>query len=920
MNTHFLRWIRRPSRMLPLALIVSSLGPVQIAHAQIKLAKEKKTLTEYFREIEKQTGYIFLYDQSVSAVIKISLDCSDCNIQQLIAEMAKKSDLEFKISGKQILVKKHKKGAVESKQAIPMTKLDTLVGTVIDIHGTPIQGTTIQVKGTKIGTSSDRMGMFKLQKPVKGAVLVAHAIGYEPQEIEIDGQNTVAMRLLSKSILVDEVVVSTGFQKRQRNKMIGNVSSITGADMEMAGVTSVDKALRGKLTGVYVNANSGRPGETGKIMIRGNNTMTGNGEPLFVLDGMPLQTGDVAGIGSNNNINSLLTNGVGNIPPEDIASIDILRDATAAAIYGARAANGVIVITTKRGQAGKDYIAYTGRAALVAPPTNHFNFMNSEQKLNYERNLYNDFHPAYGGRANQLLLQAENGTISLEEADRQIAELGKTNTNWIDQLYRPALQQTHNITLSGGNTQTQYNVSLNHQDAQGTLIENKFRMSNMNMKLSRNIQDKLLIDLNMYGTLKKNQEGVSNLDPFRYAVFANPYERPYDDQGNYAWDMTYRNLSTNLNNDNPLNYQTFNIIRELRENRMTTDYGNIRATLGLEYKFLKNFRYRANAAIDYTSVTTEDESRAGTYRSFAENWIAKASNLDGTILDKYNLGFFKENSGKTIAYTVRNTVEYNQTFSNKHFIQAFVANEISDKINKRFNHNNPIYLQDYRMTGYPSWDVIPKEVYNRLQLETLGGTYFEEDREVSFISSLVYAYDNRYVVNANFRSDGVDIIGSKNQFTPLWSAGLKWNAHEEDFIKNRFAWLNRFVVSAGYGYTGSINRSIYPFHTYTLSAQMYGNVVTASQFNFGNPVLKWEKKRDLDLGVQLSMLNSRLNMEANYYDNKVTDLLDEIELPISVGRASAKVNNGILTNKGWELSARIEVVKIQTGSGKSEQT
>jgi len=431
----------------------------------------------------------------------------------------------------------------------------------------------------------------------------------------------------------------------------------------------------------------------------------------------------------------------------------------------------------------------------------------------------------------------------------------------------------------------------------------------MNVKLTRNINDKLLVDFNLYSTIKKNKEGQSAMDPFRYALFANPYERPYQEDGSYAWDKTYRDLSGKVGETAYLNYETFNIIKELRENTLTTDYANVRSQFGLEWKFLNGFQYRGSAVVNYTNVSTADESRAGTYRSFAQNWLNVARTSGSGVLPKFNYGFLEENSGRTLDYTVRNTIEYNKTFADKHYVQAFFANEVSERTNNRFFHYNPIYLQDYRMAGYPSWDDVPPANYKKLDLSRLGGTYYEKDRSVSFISSATYSYANRYVLNANFRSDGVDIIGSKNQFTPLWSVGAKWNGHEEKFVKEQLPWLNRFVLSAGFGYTGSINRSVYPFHTYTLSALVYDDVVKAQAFKYGNPVLKWEKKRDINYGAQVSVLDSRLNIEANYYDNRVTDLLDNVVLPASVGRTSSVVNAGILSNKGWELSARVELLK-----------
>lgn len=882
-------------------------------NGQIRVPAGEKSIVSIFNQIEKQTNYVFLYDKEITRIPPFQFVCDNCPLDRIIRELESKTNLVFKISGQQILVKKRTEKkeptAIDMLDLTP-SKQDTIQGRVVNEDGKPIIGATVLIKGTRIGTATDQSGSFKMLKLENAKEIEANSLGYHPEVIQVGNQKQVLIRLRMKAQQIEDVLVSTGIQKRERSKLVGNISSIKGEDLQGAGITSSDKALRGKMTGVYVRSNSGRPGETGSIIIRGSNTMTGSAEPLIILDGMPLQTGDVAGMDkTNSNINNLLTNGIGNIPPEDIATIDILRDATAASIYGARAANGVIVITTKRGEAGKDYINYSTKQGLTMRPSNTFNFMNSQEKIAFERQIYGDFHPVYGGRVNQLLYQADNENLSREEAEAQINALAAINTDWVDVLYDHAYQQSHNIAMSGGSTKLQYNASLNYQDANGTLMENQFKQGGMNLKLTRNINDRILIDFNINSTIKKNREGQSNQDPFRYALFANPYEQPYLQDGSFAWDNTYRNLSNDLNYYSDLNYKTFNIIRELKENTLSTDYGNIRSQLGFEWKFLNGFQYRGTGVLNYTNVQTTDESRAGTYRSYAENWLNSAITGGAGILPKFNYGFLEENSGKTIDYTVRNTLEYNRTFQEKHYVQAFVANEVSERTNNRFFHYNPVYLQEYRMAGYPSWDDIPASTYKKLDLSRLGGTYYERDRSVSFISSFAYAYANRYVVNANFRSDGVDIIGSKNQFTPLWSAGFKWNAHEEMLVKEQMPWLNRLVISFGYGYTGSINRSVYPFHTYTLSALVYDDVAKASRFDYGNPVLKWEKKRDINYGVQLSVFNSRLNLEANYYDNKVTDLLDRVALPASVGRTSSIVNAGVLSNKGWELSARVEAVK-----------
>jgi outer membrane receptor protein involved in Fe transport len=399
------------------------------------------------------------------------------------------------------------------------------------------------------------------------------------------------------------------------------------------------------------------------------------------------------------------------------------------------------------------------------------------------------------------------------------------------------------------------------------------------------------------------------MDPFKYAVFANPYEKPYNDDGSYASDMTYRAIPYSVGSAPALLYTNFNILRELRENTLTNMYGNVRGQLSVQYDFFKGFKYTGNVAASYTTVQDKDESYAGTYRSWANNWL-NSSSTAGSVLSEYNRGFLEEKSARTMDYTVRNTLEYMKKIQN-HFLQAFFGFEFGGIMNDRFNHFNPIYLQEYAIAGYPNWDLVPDTRFQNLNLSRFGGTYTRENRNASFIGSLVYSYNDRYVFNGNIRYDGVDIIGSKNQFSPLWSAGVKWNAHNEGFLKRYSEVLSRLVLSLGYGYRGSINRSTLPFHTYTVGTSVYNNIPLASAFAYGNPVIKWEKKQETNLGLEVSLFNGRINTDFRYFDEKVNDLLDNTITPPSSGRSSAIVNIGTLSNRGFEISARFEAVKTK---------
>jgi len=891
--------------ILVLCLHVSARGISQ----EITFSGKNVPLEKIFLEIEKQTGYFVVWKQNTIRHAKpVTTSVENVPVAEFLTQVLDNQPLGFSIENQTIFIRLKSLPATKKRMDVPegiVAAPTPITGRVIDEEGAPLAGVNIQIKGTDVGVITDASGQFRIDAE-NGSVLLVTFVGYESRSITVTpGKETGLKIILTKSYRELTDVVVSGFQDRKKTISIGSVAVATAKDLENSGITTFDKALAGKMPGVYVRSESGRPGATGQIIIRGVNTLTGNVEPLYVLDGMPLQPGEVSG-----GMNALISNGIGNIPPENIESITILKDATAASIYGARAANGVIVITTKNGKVGNDYVNYSGKFGVTTRPTNKFNFMNSAEKILFERQLYTDFHQPYeqGGRVIQLLNLVENAAMSREEAERQIALLGQTNTNWINELYRNALSQSHNISLSGGNTKTTYFVSVNYQGSEGTLIENKFQTGGMNMKLSRFITPKLLVKTNLYSTIKINREGQAGMDPFKYAVFANPYEKPYNEDGSYAADMTYRYIPFTVGSASALLYQDFNILRELRENRLTNTYGNIRGQVSIEYDFLRHFKYTGNVAASYTSVHDKDESFGGTYRSWANNWL-NGSSTAGSVLPEHNRGFLKESMGRTLDYTFRNTLEYNNTFGGMHFVQAFFANEFGAVKNDRFDHFNPIYLQEYAIAGYPSWDLVPDTRFLNLNLSRFGGTSTRENRTASFIGSMAYAYDNRYVFNGNVRYDGVDIIGSDNQFSPLWSAGVRWNAHNESFFKSYDHILSRLVLSLGYGYRGSINRSALPFHTYTLGTAVYNNTPLASSFAYGNPVIRWEKKKETNLGVELSFLNGRINTDFRYFDEKVVDLLDNTQTPPSSGRSSAVVNIGSLSNKGYEISTRIEVLK-----------
>lgn len=353
---------------------------------------ENASIKQLFTEIEKKSDVAFVYNAGdVDHLGTVNVNFTNEEIGKILDFCLKGKGVEYSFVDNHIVI--HKKTV-----QLPQQTVRVVSGKILDKNtGEPLPGATVKIKGTTVGTAADIDGKFKLSVTDGTSLLEVSFIGYKNVEIDVSKRTEMVVMLEPLIAEMSEVIV-TGFQRREKAVMVGSVSTATARDLETAGVTTVDKALAGKLAGVYIRSTSGRPGETGKIQIRGINTMTGSTEPLYVLDGMPLQTGEVSG-----GINNLLTNGIGNIPPENIKSISILKDATAASIYGSRAANGVVVIETKMGEAGQDYISYSGKFGVTMAPRNQFDFMNTTEKIQLERELYDDFHPSYGGRVIQIL-------------------------------------------------------------------------------------------------------------------------------------------------------------------------------------------------------------------------------------------------------------------------------------------------------------------------------------------------------------------------------------------------------------------------------------------------------------------------------------------------------------------------------------
>ena len=886
--------------MMKFYLVFTFLGVLNViagsAYSQenLKLNLKEVSLMTLFREIQKQTGIDFVYNEEQCRDFgKVSVEISDGMVEQLLQQVFDSSKLTYRFENGVIMIK-----ALDEMR--PQEQKVQISGSVVDTKGQPLPGVTILLKGTTVGCVTDSEGNFRLELPMRENIVLSFSfVGMKTIEVAYSGQKEMKVVLEEEITEMEQVnVISTGYYDIDKSKMTGAVEVVTAREIAGKGYTSIDEVLRGTLAGVSVMNVSGRPGAQAQIRIRGVNSLTGNMEPMWIVDGMPMQ-GNLptsVGVGATDLENTVLTSGIGNISPDDVESITILKDAAATAIYGSRAANGVIVIKTKRGRVGKSYINVQSSFAISEAPKNRLEMMNSEEKIAFERSLYEDFPNAtLRGRASLLYKGIDEGTISRADAMAELENMRQINTDWFDEIFRVALNHKHVVTLSGGSETTQFYSSINYSNEQGVIPNNDYKHFGATLKLTHDFNRNLRILFDVSSSLRTEKSSASAVNPLYYATFANPYERPYDENGNYAYDYSYEPELSKVKDGYMYD---FNMLKDLRENTAKTKYGSNQVNLQLEWKLFEGFMYSLAGTVSNTSSYTRKEIAPGSYTSKVKSWILDLYS-ENEIPDNLNLGALQENTSRSFGWTVRNQIKYARELKEDHFVNIVVGHEVSAVESNSFMQYSPQYDVDKGLIGYPNLDGVNA---GDLDLDRLHETSKGQDRSVSVFATASYSYKDRYVVAGSSRWDGADIIGTDNRFSPLWNVSLKWNMHEENFMKScRF--VNVLSLRGSYGFTGSIDRNAYPFTLMTYgSLRYYDGIQLPIDVMPGNPSVKWQKKEDRSIGLDFSLFNYRINGTVNYYCNDVNNLLGDKKIPYSTGRGSVVANLSSLRNSGWEFS------------------
>ena len=866
---------------------------------KVSLEVNNQALLNVLDLIQEQSGYTFLFSSSDIQNIKdISLSVKEENVSIVLDRCLKGTNLNFEINGNLIILK---------KQSQPVQEKVVVKGVVKNKQGATLPGVTILIKGTTLGVSTNIDGEFKMSVPeTKGLVLVFSYIGMETQEIAYKGQESISVIMQENVAQMDEVVV-TGYQTISRERATGAFDIIKQDQLNKPAV-DISSRLIGTAAGVQAKLDA-----DGKASfeIRGRSSLYANADPLIVVDGFAIE-GDFSSIN-----------------PNDVESVSILKDAASASIWGARAANGVIVITTKKAQQGTPLHVEVSAFTRIGGKLD-LNYVNplasSAQTVDYEKRIfgrlggshpvdaapvdYRDVSTAWSG-VMTTLNEYQLGKISEMERDQlleQFKQLDNRNDIRKYLLQNPVYQQ-YNVMISGGTKSSNSVLSLMYDNNKSNFKETGSQKYMLNFRTNYNIVPWL--DFNIGTTLQYSENKNNGLSLSDIKGWS-PYDMFVDKDGNQMPMKYYQFYTPNIERYVPTDlfpYKdwSYNPVREIKANDLTSNNLNVRFQAGIRLKFAQGISL--DSKIQYELIQDRTRNRFGEDGQYVRNLINTYASWDrtaGTVKANVSQGDILDMNDATIkAYNFRNQINIHRIIADQHEIVAIAGMEVSSRV--RTSHISPRtfgYNDDRQTVGeFPTSSF--KNWYNSsYTLPYLNEYTHTTARYFSMFANAAYTYDNRYSLSASARTDASNMITDdpKYRYAPFWSVGLGWEVTNEKFMKE-VSWLDKLHLRLTYGYNGNVDKStaFKPLLSLSSAPDKDLHEYTAKILSYGNPTLRWEKTGTTNIGIDFFLFGGKLYGKLDYYNKKGKDLIAEITIPSLNGTKNQKLNNAEMTNKGIEI-------------------
>ncbi len=841
-------------------------------NATLSLDMNDVSVEEVLKTIENQSEFYFLYNhQLVDVIRKVNINVTNVNIKDLLGQLFAGTNVGYMIMGRQIVLTQKKMLKEDLSGSNGLQKAYEVTGKVTDEKGNPLPGVNIMIKGTTQGTVTDTDGDFVITVPDQNAVLIFSFIGYKSTEIVVGNNKSLNIQLQEDLLNLDEVVV-TGYTAQSKRFITGSVGSYDVKTIKTTPVISIDQALQGRVPGVLVSDANG-PGGDVMVRIRGFGTI-GNSEPLFVIDGVPTM------------------GNLKNIDPNDIESVQVLKDASSASIYGARAANGVIVITTKNGKPNQQlkvsFNAWAGTESFT-------NFPETPSPMQLAELTFQDMrlngitsHKQYGDlntgpRLPTYIIPegSENADLSTYDLySNPITRANKEGTDWFDEIFDPALMMNYSLNLSGGKEKSQYNVSLGYLDHNGTLIETSYNRYSIRVNTLFEPDKWIRIGENFTASYSErigiNRDGSGLASNWSQAYRTNPLIPVYDVMGNYAGSHAG---SIGLG----ASFTPYPYLERNKHNKQMSDrlFGN----LFLELEPLKGLTFKTSIGVDYEMLYgidffPKDPERRGTG---ASNHLTEVSMWNSQ-------------------YNWTNTLTYENVFNDIHRLSVLFGTEAIQNVGRGFNATRNDYFSE---------DVSFRYLIASGGAQSNTGLIPTRSTLFSLFGKIDYAFKDKYLVNFTLRNDKSSRFTEDNRSAIFPAVGAGWLVSEEGFLKNSTI-ISTLKLRAGWGQTGNqiiddfgFADQFAPnpfFNSYDLTGANSSIITGFAKAVSGNPNRKWETNTSLNVGFDAGFFNNKLSLSFDWFNRQTTNLLIRAARPATAGSSLPPfINIGGMENKGFEL-------------------
>ncbi|HEY3371587.1 MAG TPA: TonB-dependent receptor [Prolixibacteraceae bacterium] len=842
---------------------------------RLSLDLKNSSVGDALKVIENQSEYFFLYSEKIIDVNrKINIDLRESRIEKILDTIFEGTDVTYAVKGRQIVLSSPEANNGEVTSPATGQQQRPVSGKVTDSGGSPLPGVSALIKGTTQGTITDPNGNYSLPNVPVNTILQFSFIGMKTQEINVGTKATINVVLEDQAIGLEEVI-AVGYGTVKKRDLTGAVSSVKASDMNMTAASNIGAALKGKAAGLSILQNSAQPGGGLDILIRGNGSRMAKNQPLYIVDGFPIAVLDQPGSG-NERLDAGTQSILNFINPNDIASVEVLKDASSSAIYGARAANGVVLITTKRGAAGRTIVSYSTSTA-VQQHTNIFDVYGLKEWMNVKNNsswdmwMWENAVTPYGDRSLEAAMGAPKNGVSyrLPYTDTQISNTGNGDgTDWVKLITRDGSIQQHNLSVQGGNEQTKFLVSLNYFDNKGIIRNSEMKRYTGKMNLDQVINQYFKMGVNLTVSRIDNDNTPLGDKPWeksgllRAAVQMGPHIAALDENGNYP-----------INPLLPTQPNPYSLLTVMDKGLMDRILANTYVTA----EPIKGLLLKLNVGMDIA-----DQSR--------KTYMPKTT-LHGGLAQ----GIATITQSLNEQYLVEGTATYSKTIGLHQIgLLAGMSTEASKNSGDNLGNNN--FITDAFL-----WN----------NLNAGGGTKIvgsssNENNWRSYFTRVNYTLADRYLFTATFRADGASVFARNNKWGYFPSVAVGWNMAEESFMEFARPTLSMLKFRASYGQTGNSNIGSNAFAA-SYASPAWNNadnipLIGVFPSRLENPDLKWETTTEYNFGLDIALYDSKVSASFEYFDRKISDLLNYKQLNAYNDISYVMANMGMTQSRGFEAT------------------